>query len=45
MPIFDNILSFNIIQPLDDFMCIAIFLVPMYVLFQGSKVGGLVVHG
>ena len=42
---FDEMLLINIIQPLDGFMCIAIFLVPMYVLFQGSKVGGLVVHG
>ena len=45
MPIFDNMILVNIIQTLDDFMCIAIFLVPMYLLFQGSKVGGLVVHG
>jgi len=41
--VFDDMLLINIIQP--GFMCIAIFLVPMYLLFQGSKLGGLVVHG
>ena len=45
MHIFDDMLLINIIQPMTGFMCIAIFLVPMYLLFQGSKLGGLVVHG